>query len=895
MEATPRNSFSSAESATVSPDVSPAGSPSNNIYSNNRNNIVETKNENNVNQESINPRSRVASDDNIEYIMKALENGVVPQLSGCTHHFFISKDERFQKDSLLIAHWLIGLGFSVWESQLEKEHGRGVTPDDMQRGVQNAAVVILLLTPGIFHTERHFVWETEIKYALEECHKPLMVIKIPEFSSDKCDSTFATTVEMHHVECCNNTSGGFQPWIRAILRVPTRVKWKLSGVDKKREVMKEFRKIHDRGYVEDPAFRAEIIRQRVLHDEHGACLLCARIIEGETKTTQQTEPLGIIPSSALPKLLSKDVHVEHLNQVVQLLLNDEDGSSNHLGFVGIKAMGGQGKTVMMCRLAHNPTVLSRFSGGVVWINVGRVVDSLLSQIARAFKIEIDKDKTDEQRNITIVEQLKRMKNGSNIVLMLDNIWEDSLEAVKEFLHVCPKDVRVVMTSRDASAVDFLGGKAIDLSELSLKAAVKMLHEQCGKGVTLGEKDAEALASACGRHVLALCHVGAQLRKGIGRGNINPQSILRKIQNKKKVLSQRFKTRGKKKRTENEMDVFACLALSFDMLDENDQKDERKLALGLSMFASEKSIPLGALMRLCEFDDLDDVREVVAELEMRSIVSSLSEDGVVTLHDFMHEVLTERRLNGDDIGNLFDTTVVDAALNYFNAFHHVCDGSHFDSLKTAMKRYGMELGDEEEIVMAAVQANGAALKFCSERLREDEMIIRATMNSFGYDRLRGKSCLPFLLMIESQFGKKVLKIVEDLKENEEKLGLDHSDTLVSVNNLGIMFQDQEKLDEAEPLLRRALDAGERTLGPDHEDTLTSVTNVLIKFKLNATSTKWVIRFTNSFIKNQQVQRKHHTKRYAPVKTKISSQNQTQSKPSRRLSKKMIDLIGVYSKT
>ena len=31
------------------------------------------------------------------------------------------------------------------------------------------------------------------------------------------------------------------------------------------------------------------------------------------------------------------------------------------------------------------------------------------------------------------------------------------------------------------------------------------------------------------------------------------------------------------------------------------------------------------------------------------------------------------------------------------------------------------------------------------------------------------------------------------------------------------------------------------------------------------------------------------------TKISSQNQTQSKPSRRLSKKMIDLIGVYSKT
>ena len=45
--------------------------------------------------------------------------------------------------------------------------------------------------------------------------------------------------------------------------------------------------------------------------------------------------------------------------------------------------------------------------------------------------------------------------------------------MKEFLHDCPKDVRVVMTSRDASAVDELGGTAIDLSELSLEALKRM--------------------------------------------------------------------------------------------------------------------------------------------------------------------------------------------------------------------------------------------------------------------------------------------------------------------------------------------------------------------------------------------------------------------------------------
>ena len=120
--------------------------------------------------------------------------------------------------------------------------------------------------------------------------------------------------------------------------------------------------------------------------------------------------------------------------------------------------------------------------------------------------------------------------------------------------------------------------------------------------------------------------------------------------------------------------------------------------------------------------------------------------------------------------MFVTKVVDTALNYFNAFHHVCDGSRFDSLKTAMEKYGNELGDEEEIVMAAIQANGAALKFCSKRLRGDEMVVRAAMQSFDSGRVGSML----------HFGENVTVMVDrilrqDLKENEEKLGPDHSST------------------------------------------------------------------------------------------------------------------------
>ena len=48
------------------------------------------------------------SDENMHYIMSALQDGKIPSLpSGCTHHFFISKHDKFQKDSLNLATFLI--------------------------------------------------------------------------------------------------------------------------------------------------------------------------------------------------------------------------------------------------------------------------------------------------------------------------------------------------------------------------------------------------------------------------------------------------------------------------------------------------------------------------------------------------------------------------------------------------------------------------------------------------------------------------------------------------------------------------------------------------------------------------------------------------------------------
>jgi tetratricopeptide (TPR) repeat protein len=64
----------------------------------------------------------------------------------------------------------------------------------------------------------------------------------------------------------------------------------------------------------------------------------------------------------------------------------------------------------------------------------------------------------------------------------------------------------------------------------------------------------------------------------------------------------------------------------------------------------------------------------------------------------------------------------------------------------------------------------------------------------------------------------------LKEREKALGPEHTSTLDTVNNLGILYRDQGKLAEAELIFQRALKEREKALGPEHKSTLDMVNNL-----------------------------------------------------------------------
>ncbi len=66
--------------------------------------------------------------------------------------------------------------------------------------------------------------------------------------------------------------------------------------------------------------------------------------------------------------------------------------------------------------------------------------------------------------------------------------------------------------------------------------------------------------------------------------------------------------------------------------------------------------------------------------------------------------------------------------------------------------------------------------------------------------------------------------EALAGRRRVLGDDHLDTLVSINNMGLLLQGQGKLAEAEPYCREALAGRRRVLGDDHPHTLQSLNNM-----------------------------------------------------------------------
>jgi tetratricopeptide (TPR) repeat protein len=72
-------------------------------------------------------------------------------------------------------------------------------------------------------------------------------------------------------------------------------------------------------------------------------------------------------------------------------------------------------------------------------------------------------------------------------------------------------------------------------------------------------------------------------------------------------------------------------------------------------------------------------------------------------------------------------------------------------------------------------------------------------------------------------------IRALQGYEEVFGPDHISILETINNLGNLYADQNKLAKAEKMYIRALQGYEEVLGPGHISTLQTINNLGLFYK------------------------------------------------------------------
>ena len=163
-------------------------------------------------------------------------NGRIPLLeNGAEYHFFISKQDGTgphtgKNLAYTIGHALRKVGFKVWLSQFEVEEGRSVNVPAMQRGIEKSEMILLLLTPGIFHFDRVHVTHTELKYGIETLHKPVVLL----------DDQFNSVTKMpscgHLKECCEKVRPDFQYIARALVASLTFETWSYGHFSRRSKI-----------------------------------------------------------------------------------------------------------------------------------------------------------------------------------------------------------------------------------------------------------------------------------------------------------------------------------------------------------------------------------------------------------------------------------------------------------------------------------------------------------------------------------------------------------------------------------------------------------------------------------------------------------------------------------
>ncbi len=290
-------------------------------------------------------------------------------------------------------------------------------------------------------------------------------------------------------------------------------------------------------------------------------------------------------------------------------------------------MGGAGKSVLAAQLARavrdgDAELAAAYPAGVVWVTVGRErpVAAVQLELARAFGEDQPDLGGDWRSGRARLQQLAAGRRG---LVVLDDVWT---QGRYEPFRLDAPGVQLLITTRNQTLADDLGGVQVPVGELGKEQSRELLASQAGLPPQQLPAEAGELLSLVGNLALGLAMVGAIVRD---RGPQAWPGLLRRLRER-----QLGKFAHKFADNYEHATLLRAIEVAVDDLDPADQRRWAELAV----FAGQGRVPESAIATLWQPFDQDDLDtgDRISRFLARSLLQAVGQ-GRYRLHDLQYDV------------------------------------------------------------------------------------------------------------------------------------------------------------------------------------------------------------------------------------------------------------------
>jgi tetratricopeptide (TPR) repeat protein len=468
---------------------------------------------------------------------------------------------------------------------------------------------------------------------------------------------------------------------------------------------------------------------------------------------------------------------EKLKQLHTQLQNND-----RIALTAIAGMGGIGKTELALQYAIEQLQQGQYPAGFCWL---RARDrEIATDIVTFAQVHLGLSLPDQLEIEAQVRFCWQWWPEGEALVVLDDVTD--YQAIEPYLPPADPRFKLLITTR----LDL--GRSVQkiaIEELDEDGAIALLESLVGvERVRSQLVDAQALCKWVGYLPLALELLGRFLARKL---DWSIDRLLKALEDKRLDAKALVETENG---MTGQLGVAAALELSWQELNEAEQE----LACVLGMFAIAP-IPW-SLVESCrpdvESDDLEEIRD--DGLMARSLLKRVG-DSSYQLHQLVQEYfrikLGEKGDQGQSIKANFWQVMVEIAWKIDNSLTI----NQFEPVRESIAH--LEEG----------------VRSWTNSIADKDL----TWPFFGIGRFyQGQGNYGFA----EPWLRNCLEVVQ------QRLGKEHPDVAMSLNNLAILYRFQGKYEEAEPLYRSALEMRKRLLGEEHPDVAISLNNLAVLYQL-----------------------------------------------------------------